>query len=355
MKTERGDVLLKNRWSYTSIYEKRQFSFTVFLISSTVLLEFILIGAVSRAVSRQLNNYFSLLFNENSLIYRFFSSLSDEEFHMLGSNIVSTLTLWISFSISSAVLIFFLRRVKSKGDFNINNRVSFKFKMPENALMLMLLGLAIMYLFGSISILFDSFLGSFGIEKPIYESVAFPRTAFGIIMYFFALVVSPAILEEFFCRYLILNALRKYGDGFAIAVSSIFFGLLHGRTNAFFFATAIGFFLAYFAIKTQSIWFPIILHAFVNFMALFWHLIADLAASEGLFDLISWSFWTVLFGISVIYIIFVIVKKKDLSLSRRKDYIQINPGRKTFVFFNMATIIFIILALMRSAGEYIAL
>jgi membrane protease YdiL (CAAX protease family) len=209
-------------------------------------------------------------------------------------------------------------------------------------------------MFGTLSILFDLFLGAFGIEKLVYERTPFPQTAFGVIIYFFALVVSPSILEEFFCRYLILNALRKYGDAFAIIVSSVFFGLLHGRTNAFFFATAIGFFCAYFAIKTKSIWFPIIFHAFNNAMSMFWHFVVSSSEAhdfERLAEVIFQTYLTIIFGISLIYIIRLIIKK-DLSLIGRRDYIHINRGRKTAVFFNAATIIFIIMAIARSTAEY---
>jgi membrane protease YdiL (CAAX protease family) len=276
--------------------------------------------------------------------------MESKEFYTILYDFASILVLWISFGITCMMLILFLRKFRNKSDYN-TDRISFKFKMPENMFMLMLLGLAAVYLFGTVSIIFDSFLGLFGIQKIIFESSAFPQTALGIVMYFLALVVSPAIVEEFFCRYLILNALRKYGDGFAITVSSIFFGLLHGHTSAFFFATAIGFFLGYFAVKTKSIWFPIILHAFINFMSLFWHFVESLV-SEELFDLISFSFWTALFAVSIIYIIINIFKKKDLTLAKCRGYIHINTGKKLFVFFNAATIIFIILALMRSAVAY---
>ena len=338
--------MLKNRWSYTSRLEKRQFYSTVFIISSVVLLELILIDIISGAFYGRISYYFDLLFGD------YFTGLRAEELGMIKSNLVLTLTAWLSFGITCGMLILFLRRSKTKYDLNINNRVSVRFKMPENWLVLMLFGLAIVYMFGVFSAVFDLILGSMGIEKIIYEELPFPGTAFGVIIYFAALVISPAILEEFFCRYLILNALRKYGDGFAMIVSSVFFGLLHGRTSAFFFATAVGFFLAYFAIKTKSIWFPVILHAFINFMAFFWHFISDLTQSDRLYELISFSFWTVLFGVSAVYIISVIRKRQDLGLEKRRDYIHISRGRKIFVFFNAATIIFIILAFMHSAGEY---
>ncbi|MCL2099912.1 MAG: CPBP family intramembrane metalloprotease, partial [Oscillospiraceae bacterium] len=229
--------MLKDRWSYTSKHDKKQFFYTVFIISSIVLLQFILLGITADIISSITAGYFSL----------FFSSLEEQEFYSLANNVISILNLWGSFSISSALLILFLRRTKNKNESNAGSSISFKFKMPENMLMLLFLGLSIVYLFATLSIFFDFFIGMFGAEKTPYEPVAFPKTAVGIIVYFLALVVSPALVEEFFCRYLILNALRKYGDGFAMIVSAVFFGLMHGRTTAFFFATAIGFFLAYFA------------------------------------------------------------------------------------------------------------
>jgi membrane protease YdiL (CAAX protease family) len=327
----------------------------MFLISSAVLLEFILLRSVESFVFGVMDGYFTFFFDENNIFYDFFSSMENEEFYALANNAASILILWISFIISCALLILFLRKVRTKADLDINNRVSFKFKMPENTIILLLFGLAIVYFCGFISIGFDGFIGLFGIQKRIYESFAFPKTALGIIIYFISLVVSPAILEEFFCRYLILNALRKYGDGLAITVSSVFFGLLHGRTSAFFFATAIGFLSAYLAIKTRSIWFPIILHAFINSMSMLWHFISDLSEAynkEELYTLIYWSVMTVLFGVSMIYLIRLVKTRKDLSLKRRRDYIYINPGRKAAVFFNAATIIFIILAVARSTFEY---
>lgn len=327
----------------------------MFLISSTVLLEFILISTIGNFLYRIMEDYFNLMFNENSVFYKLFSFMEEDEYFGLLNNFASTLILWISFIISCTVLMLFLRKVTTKADLNIHNRISFKFKLPKNTVLLLLFGLAIVYFCGFISMGLDSFFSLFGIEKVIYDDFAFPKTAIGIIAYVFSLVISPAILEEFFCRYLILNALRKYGDGLAITVSAIFFGLMHGRTNAFLFATAIGFFSAYIAIKTKSIWFSIILHAFINLMSLFWHLISDLSinyAYEDLYALLFWFVQTFLFGIAMIYLITLVKNRKDLSLPRRRDYIHINTAKKTTTFFNAATIIFIILAIARSAGEY---
>lgn len=77
-------------------------------------------------------------------------------------------------------------------------------------------------------------------------------------------VIFAPILEELWFRGLVLESLRPYGNGFAIFISAILFGITHANLAQFFYATAIGFFLAYVAIHTGSIIVPMILHAMMN-------------------------------------------------------------------------------------------
>lgn len=77
-------------------------------------------------------------------------------------------------------------------------------------------------------------------------------------------VIFAPILEELWFRGLVLESLRPYGNGFAIFISAILFGITHANLAQFFYATAIGLFLAYIAIHTGSIIVPMILHAMMN-------------------------------------------------------------------------------------------
>ena len=343
--------MLKNRWNYTAAHEKNRFTVTMLLISSTALFLFMLIERMVRFGYRAVAHYFNVIFNENSILYNFFSSVSDEEFDFIVYNIVVTIAFWGAFVIACAVLMLFLKRISTKADLDIAHRVSFRFKMPKNVVVLLFVGLGVMYFFSMVAFGFDFVLTRFGVERRVFEGWAFPKTGFGIFIYFFSHVISPSILEEFLCRYLMLNVLRKYGDGFAITVSSVFFGLLHGNVNQFFFATGIGFFLAYYAIKTKSIWFPIILHIFVNSLAIFWNFISYYGGEE-LFMLIFYLTMALVFCISVIYIIWLIRTRYDFSLKPHQNYVLVTRRHKIIGFFNVATIIFIIMAVWRSMGVY---
>lgn len=77
-------------------------------------------------------------------------------------------------------------------------------------------------------------------------------------------VIFAPILEELWFRGVVLESLRPYGNGFAIFVTAILFGITHANLAQFFYATAIGLFLAYIAIHTGSIVVPMILHAIMN-------------------------------------------------------------------------------------------
>lgn len=84
------------------------------------------------------------------------------------------------------------------------------------------------------------------------------------ILRFIQAVIFAPILEEFWFRGLALETLRPYGNGFAIFVTAILFGITHANLAQFFYATVFGIFLAYVAIHTGSLIAPMILHALMN-------------------------------------------------------------------------------------------
>lgn len=80
----------------------------------------------------------------------------------------------------------------------------------------------------------------------------------------FQLVVIAPIFEEFWFRGIVLEALRPYGNGFAILVSGLLFGMTHANFNQFFYATVLGICLGYIAVSTKSIVTTTIMHAMFN-------------------------------------------------------------------------------------------
>lgn len=80
----------------------------------------------------------------------------------------------------------------------------------------------------------------------------------------FTLAVIAPVFEEFIFRGVLMDALKPYGNGLAIFVTGILFGLYHGNFNQLFYTAAIGIALGYIANVTKSIVPTTIIHAIFN-------------------------------------------------------------------------------------------
>lgn len=65
---------------------------------------------------------------------------------------------------------------------------------------------------------------------------------------------------------LIVDRTVKYGQGVAIVLSGLMFGLFHGNLNQFAYAMLLGMFLAFLYVKTGNLKITIGLHMCINFM-----------------------------------------------------------------------------------------
>ena len=80
----------------------------------------------------------------------------------------------------------------------------------------------------------------------------------------FTLVVIAPVFEEFIFRGVLMDSLKPYGNGFAVFVTGILFGLYHGNFSQFFYTAVIGIALGYIANVTGSIFPTTIIHAIFN-------------------------------------------------------------------------------------------
>ncbi len=91
-----------------------------------------------------------------------------------------------------------------------------------------------------------------------------PDNMFCALVLLVQLVVIAPIFEEFWFRGIVMEALRPYGNGFAIIVSGLLFGLTHANFNQFFYAAVLGVCLGYIAVSTKSIIPTMIMHGIFN-------------------------------------------------------------------------------------------
>jgi membrane protease YdiL (CAAX protease family) len=110
------------------------------------------------------------------------------------------------------------------------------------------------------------FFNLFGLYPPEMPTYLENNTG-SLLLNILVFALLPAILEEMVYRGYILRTLLPHGKRLAIVVSSLMFALMHGNILQIPFAFIVGITCGYLAVKTGSIWIPILLHFLNNFMS----------------------------------------------------------------------------------------
>jgi len=90
-------------------------------------------------------------------------------------------------------------------------------------------------------------------------------TSINVLFAVLFMVICAPLIEEYVFRKLIVDRTIKYGQGVAVLLSGLMFGLFHGNLNKFVYAFALGVFLAYLYVKTGNLKITIALHMIINF------------------------------------------------------------------------------------------
>ncbi len=140
--------------------------------------------------------------------------------------------------------------------------VSFKKPKKEFFLPIILLCIGISAFANIITNFLTNLFNAFGlpVAPPDFDT---PKGVLGFIVSFLAIAITPALIEEFAFRGVVLGSLKKHGKGFAIGVSAILFGMMHGNLSQLPFAFILGIAIGFAVVKTDSIWTGVIIH-FIN-------------------------------------------------------------------------------------------
>ena len=84
---------------------------------------------------------------------------------------------------------------------------------------------------------------------------------FFMILY---MVICAPFMEEYVFRKLIVERTIKYGQGVAVVMSGLMFGLFHGNLNQFAYAFTLGCFFAFLYVKTGKLKITIAIHMMIN-------------------------------------------------------------------------------------------
>ncbi|OOM70875.1 CAAX amino terminal protease self- immunity [Clostridium puniceum] len=154
-----------------------------------------------------------------------------------------------------------------------------------------------------------------------------------ISMIIYTCIIAP-IFEELLYRGAVLRSFEKYGRRFAILISAILFGLMHGNFYQIFMAAGIGIILGYLATE-YSIKLTIILHIINNtFVELTTQFGSNVNENVGNIMNIS------MIGISLIILIAAFIRNRNFI----KEWLENNRmGKKIMLrFFTSITIIIIV-------------
>ncbi len=226
-----------------------------------------------------------------------------------------------------------------------------KFTAPKDKLQAALL---IVISFGGcmlanyISSILLTILESFGLYST-YNSIQDPKTISDLIVFCLSVAVMPALIEELAVRGILMSHLRRYGNGFAIIASAIFFGVFHGDAAQIPFAFICGLFFAYTVIATDSLWPGIIIHAMNNSLSCISSVLMQVADEEtaNMFFYVVSIAGIVLGGLCLL--LYRKLYKDDGVLKFQGDAIELTMGQKVGKFLTSPLmIVAIILYLLQS-------
>ena len=157
-----------------------------------------------------------------------------------------------------------------------------------------------------------------------------------VFIYSIFVVILAPVMEELFFRKLLITRLERYGEGPAIIVSGLVFGLFHGNFGQVFYAVALGIVLGYIYIRTRKIFVTIGLHMMVN---LFGGLLFPYAAASGI-GLMMLS-GLAAFGFTIAGLVLFIIRVKKVRIIHRCTQLP-SPGWGQVAFVNLGMIAFFI-------------
>ena len=212
-------------------------------------------------------------------------------------------------------------------------------------------GLGVCYI-GNIAVSYMmTFFSSFGISSYSYDMALtqqdpLPENAFQLICTVMYMAVFPAFFEEFAFRGVIMQPLRKYGDWFAIIVSGVMFGLVHGNLMQMPFAIIAGVALGYAAIVTDSLWTGIIIHFLNNFLSVIFSW-ARTGLSDGT-NLVFSALFT--YGIIIIGVVALTGYswKNPRMMKLYPSKVDIKKGKAAAVYFLMPAMLVALLLMLKN-------
>lgn len=202
-------------------------------------------------------------------------------------------------------------------------------KSPLLALTSIGFGLMLCFCGDYISSWISAIFSSIGITLTSSGDVSIPTSGLPLFLFFVSTAITPAIIEEFAMRAVVMQPLRKYGDKFAIVTTAIVFGLMHRNAVQGIFAFIAGVVFGYISVATKSIWTAVIVHSLNNGVYVVFNVMNEI--NPGFFEKAYPIFLIAVFVIGIICAIPFILSSKREKLSATSAIPD--TAQKTKAFF----------------------
>ena len=167
-----------------------------------------------------------------------------------------------------------------------------------------------------------------------------------------AIAVAPAICEEIAFRGFVMGSLSDFGDGFAILISSMFFGMMHSGISEIVFAFSVGLLLGFIRKISGSLIPSMIVHFLNNAWSVLMIVLLKILDIE-IFGIISGTFvFTMLLVFAVMLIIFC-NRKAVLSAFSTGECILTKAEKAKIIFTNPVLWVFVIFSVIISTFSMI--
>lgn len=147
------------------------------------------------------------------------------------------------------------------------------------------------------------------------------------------IVLLAPVFEELLFRKLICDRVVKYGQGAAIIMSGLIFGLFHMNFNQFFYAFLIGCFFAFIYVKTGNLKYTIGLHMIVNFVgSVLGGLLLQNVNIEQVSGMIIYAIYALcVYGIAIAGIVLLLINLSKLKVDAGEVTIEKGSRFKTMI------------------------
>ena len=249
----------RNLNNYEIKYQKR-------LVARELMLKGAGMGAVVIAfIAMQLVYTYAVMFVAGIFI-------KGEQYNQFVSSLASNPIVLITMPVVTIFLPFLIYGIITKTPVKVSYK---KTHLPVDfSISLYFIGMAGAVIANRIAGYIQAFFNLAGIQAESHQYSP-PDNLAGMVLFLIGLSVVPALTEEFACRVIAVNSLRRYGDWFAVICSSAVFGLMHGNLIQIPFGFLGGLVFAYIAVRTGNVWLSIAMHLSNNLAAGIIYIVSD--------------------------------------------------------------------------------